>query len=61
MGACNLGYGIARACAGHTDKTRPATTTYVKADLQAVPTALAALTGQPHPVATSLQDLGACT
>jgi hypothetical protein len=28
-----------------------ATTTYIKADLQAVATALAAMTGQPHPLA----------
>ena len=55
---CNFGYGIARAYAGHTDRSGPATTTYVKADLQAVATALAALTGQPHPLATSLDDLG---
>lgn len=54
----NFGYGIARAYAGHTDKTGPATTTYIKADLQAVATALAALTGQPHPLATTLEDLG---
>lgn len=54
----NFGYGIARAYAGHTDKTGPATTTYIKADLQAVATALAALTGQPHPLASSLEDLG---
>ncbi|SFE39163.1 Phage integrase family protein [Actinoplanes philippinensis] len=54
----NFGYGIARAYAGHTDKTGPATTTYIKADLQAVATALAALTGQPHPLATSMQELG---
>jgi hypothetical protein len=40
--------GIARAYAGHTDTTG-ATTTYIKADLQAVATALAAMTGQPHP------------
>ncbi|MEV7624082.1 site-specific integrase [Actinoplanes sp. NPDC089786] len=54
----NFGYGIARAYAGHTDKTGPATTTYIKADLQAVATALAALTGQPHPLATSMDQLG---
>ncbi|WP_248294874.1 hypothetical protein [Actinoplanes sp. TBRC 11911] len=53
----NFGYGIARAYAGHTDRTGPATT-YIKADLQAVATALAALTGQPHPLATSLDELG---
>jgi integrase len=54
----NFGYGIARAYAGHTDSTGPATTTYIKADLQAVATALAALTGQPHPLATTLDELG---
>jgi len=41
----NFGYAIARAYAGHT--IRPAITTYIKADLQAVATAPAALTGQP--------------
>jgi len=45
------GYGIARAYAGHTDNTGPATTTYIKASLQEVATALAAMTGQPHPLA----------
>lgn len=47
----HFGYGIARAFAGHTDTTGPATTTYIKADLHAVATALAAMTGQPHPLA----------
>ena len=56
----NFSYGIARAYAGHTDNAGPATTTYIKADLQAVATALAALTGQPHPLATSLAELGIC-
>ena len=54
----NFGYGIARAYAGHTDKTGPATTTYIRADLQAVATALATLTSQPHPLAASREDLG---
>jgi integrase len=45
----HFGYGIARAYAGHTDNTRPATTTYIKASLEEVATALAAMTGQPHP------------
>jgi integrase len=44
----HFGYGVARAYAGHTDSTGAATTTYIKADLQAVATALAAMTGQPH-------------
>jgi len=47
----HFGYGIARAYGGHTDSTGPATTTYIKADLYAVATALAAMTGQPHPLA----------
>lgn len=47
----HFGYGIARAYAGHTDTTGAATTTYIKADLQAVATALAAMTGQHHPLA----------
>ncbi|NLU81084.1 site-specific integrase [Micromonospora sp. HNM0581] len=47
----HFGYGIARAYAGHTDRRGPATTTYIKADLHAVATALAAMTGQPHPLA----------
>lgn len=47
----HFGYGIARAYAGHTDNTGPATTTYIKASLQEVATALAAMTGQPHPLA----------
>jgi integrase len=47
----HFGYGIARTDAGHTDTTGAATTTYIKADLQAVATALAAMTGQPHPLA----------
>jgi site-specific recombinase XerD len=45
------GYGVARAYAGHTDNTGPATTTYIKASLQEVATALATMTGQPHPLA----------
>jgi site-specific recombinase XerD len=46
----HFGYATARAYAGHTDKTGPATTTYIKADLREVATALAALTGLPHPL-----------
>lgn len=47
----HFGYGIAHAYAGHTDATGPATTTNIKASLQEVATALAAMTGQPHPLA----------
>jgi hypothetical protein len=46
-----LRYGIARGYAGHTDSTGPATTTYIKADLQAIATALAAMAGRPDPLA----------
>jgi len=46
----HFGYGVARAYAGHTDSTGPATTTYIKADIHDVATALAAMTGQPHPL-----------
>ncbi len=52
----HFGYGTARAYAGHTDTTGPATTTYIRADLQAVATALAAMTGQPHPLAQPIDD-----
>jgi integrase len=51
----HFGYGIARAYAGHTDSAGAATTTYIKADLQAVATALAAMTGQSHPLAMPIE------
>ncbi|MFG1997504.1 hypothetical protein ACGFJ7_46755 [Actinoplanes sp. NPDC048988] len=54
----NFSYGIARAYAGHTDNTGPATTTYIKADIHAVATALATLTGEPHPLALNPEELG---
>jgi len=47
----HFGVGVARAYAGHTDSTGPATTTYIKADLHAVATGLQAMTGQPYPLA----------
>ena len=50
----NFGYAIAHAYAGHTDSagdTGRATSTYVRATLTEVATALAALTGEPHPLA----------
>jgi integrase len=50
----NFGYAVAHACAGHTDgkgDTGSATTTYVRATLTEVATALSALTGEPHPLA----------
>ncbi|ASR36587.1 integrase [Prauserella marina] len=54
----NFGYAVARAYAGHDGKSDAGTTsTYVRADLQEVAAALAALTGEPHPaVAVSCAD-----
>jgi integrase len=48
-----FGYAVARAFAGHTDGANNAgtTTTYVRATLQEVAAAVAALTGEPHPLA----------
>jgi site-specific recombinase XerD len=50
----NFGYAVARAYAGHTDGggETSATSTYVRASLGEVAAALAALTGEPHPLAT---------
>jgi integrase/recombinase XerC len=49
----NFGYAVARAYAGHTDSggDTGATSTYVRASLCEVAAALAALTGEPHPLA----------
>ena len=51
----NFGYAVARAYAGHTDggSETGATATYVRASLPEVAAALAALTGEPHPLATT--------
>ena len=50
----NFGYAVARAYAGHTDSGEAgATSTYVRASLPEVAAALAALSGEPHPLATS--------
>lgn len=50
----NFGYAVTRAYAGHTGKNDGGvTTTYIRADLNEVARALAALTGQPHPLADS--------
>jgi integrase/recombinase XerC len=51
----NFGYAVARAYAGHTDSGSDAgaTSTYVRASLSEVAAALAALTGEPHPLATT--------
>ena len=51
----NFGYAVAKAYAGHTDGSgggdTGATATYVRATTREVATALAALTGEPHPLA----------
>ena len=51
----NFGYAVARAYAGHTGSGSEtgATATYVRASLAEVAAALAALTGEPHPLATT--------
>jgi integrase/recombinase XerC len=51
----NFGYAVARAYAGHTDggSDTGSTSTYVRASLSEVAAALAALTGEPHPFATT--------
>jgi len=49
----SFGYAVAHAYAGHTDTGADpsATSTYVRASLQEVAAAVAALTGEPHPLA----------
>ncbi|UKD57079.1 site-specific integrase [Amycolatopsis sp. FU40] len=51
----HFGYATAQAYAGHSTQTSPAhatsTATYVKATIHDVATALAALAGEPHPLA----------
>jgi hypothetical protein len=49
----HFGFAVAHAYAGHTSHGRDgnATATYVRASLSEVATALAALTGEPHPLA----------
>ena len=50
----NFGYATARAYAGHTDNGNAGTTaTYVRASLPEVAAALAALTGEPHPLVSN--------
>jgi site-specific recombinase XerD len=49
----NFGFAVAHAFAGHTDGggDGSSTSTYVRADVGEVAAALAALTGEPHPLA----------
>ena len=53
----HFGYAVARAYAGHSDSggDTGTTTTYIRANLDEVATALAALTGEPHPLAHAPQ------
>lgn len=47
-----FGYGVARAYAGHNDRNDiGSTTTYIRGDIEEVATALAAPTGEDHPLA----------
>jgi hypothetical protein len=46
----NFGYAVARAYAGHRGPDASTTATYVRADITEVATALAALTGEEHPL-----------
>jgi integrase/recombinase XerC len=46
----NFGYAVARAYAGHTGSDSGVTSTYIRADLPEVATALATLTGEDHPL-----------
>lgn len=54
-----FGYAVARAYAGHFDGASKVgtTITYVRASLEEVAVALAALTGEPHPLAPTDEDL----
>ena len=59
----NFGFAVAEAYAGHEDNGRGsrsmgAMATYVRAGLPEVATALAALTGEPHPLAIKDPGIG---
>jgi integrase/recombinase XerC len=47
----NFGFAVARAYAGHAGADGATTATYVRASIHEVAAALAALTGEPHPMA----------
>ena len=51
----NFGYAVARAYAGHSDRGHDAgaTTTYIRATIHEVTDALAAMTGEEHPMASA--------
>jgi site-specific recombinase XerD len=54
----NFGYAIAHAYAGHTDGGSDvgSTSTYIRASLSEIAAAVAALTGEPHPLAPAGGD-----
>jgi integrase len=56
----NFGYAVARAYAGHNDRSNSTgtTTTYVRADVEEVAAALSVLTGEPHPLAPPVRNEG---
>jgi len=56
----NFGFAVAQAYAGHEDHGRggQAMATYIRAGLPEVATALAALTGEPHPLAIRTDSQG---
>jgi hypothetical protein len=56
----HFGFAVAQAYAGHEDHDRGgrAMASYVRAGLPEVATALAALTGEPHPLAISTSSPG---
>jgi integrase len=47
----HYGYGVARDFAGHTDRAGASTTTNIRATVEETATALAAMIGEPHPLA----------
>jgi hypothetical protein len=49
----SFGYPVAHEYAGHTDTGGSRTSTYTQATLEEVAAALSALTGEPHPLATT--------
>ncbi len=54
----NFGYAVARAFAGHSSaRDAGTTTTYVRASVEEVATAVSALTKEPHPLAQTVRRL----
>jgi integrase/recombinase XerC len=54
----NFSYAVARAYAGHSGKSDGGTTTtYVRGQIDEIASALATLTGEPHPLATATRGM----